>query len=129
MHISECQITTALVPTPCFLVQSTTIAETFWHLICTYLLCDWRIVVRGQRSGQPWLGPGLVRVVCALPSLLNSSLQSPETLRMIWCVNCAKNRISFTVGLLTLNVSDWNAAVYINQSEVTSITSRWLKSE
>ena len=71
------QLTTALVPTVPSPVQSTTIAkvrEKFWHHICPYLLCDRRVVVRGRQLGQPWLGPGLVRVV---PGLLDSSLQSP----------------------------------------------------
>ena len=35
----------------------------------SYPVCDQRIVVGGRRSGLPWLGPGLVRVVCALPGL------------------------------------------------------------
>ena len=69
------QLTGALVPTvpsPCFLQQSATITkvgETFWCVICPNRLRDRRVIVGGQRSGRPWLGPGLVRVVCALPSL------------------------------------------------------------
>ena len=60
------QLTTALVPTvpsPCFLRQSATVAkvrETFLCLVCPYPLRDRRVVVRGRRSGRPWLGPGLV---------------------------------------------------------------------
>ena len=59
------QLTAALVPTvpSCFLRQSATIAkvrETFLRLICPYLLRDRQVVVGGRRSGQPWLGPGLV---------------------------------------------------------------------
>ena len=57
------------VPSPCFLRQSATIAkvrETFWCVICPYLLRDRLVVVGGRRLG---LGPGLVRVMCALPGL------------------------------------------------------------
>ena len=62
----------ATVPSPCFLQQSATIAkvrETFWCLICSYPLHDQRVVVRGRQLGRPWLGPGLVQVVCASPGL------------------------------------------------------------
>ena len=34
---------------------------------------DRQVVVRGQWSGRPCLSPGLVRVVCASPGLLDSS--------------------------------------------------------
>ena len=60
------QLTTALVPTvpsPCFLLQSATVAkvrETFLCFVCPYPLRDRRVVVGGRRSGRPWLGPGLV---------------------------------------------------------------------
>ena len=50
------------------LCKSATIAkvrETFWRLICPCLLRDWRFVVGDRWSGQPWLGPGSVKVVCA----------------------------------------------------------------
>ena len=65
-HSNEALVAT--FPNLCFLVQSATtitkVRETFWHLVCPYLLRDWR-VVGGHRSSQSWLGPGLVRVVCA----------------------------------------------------------------
>ena len=58
-------------------MQSAIIAkvrETFWHLICPYPLRDRRVVVGGRWLGWPWLGPGLVRVVCVSLGLF---LQSP----------------------------------------------------
>ena len=76
------QLTTALVPTvpsSCFLRLSATVAkviETFLCLVRPYPLRD-RRVFGGRRSGRPWLGPGLVCVVCASLSFLDRSLQSP----------------------------------------------------
>ena len=65
-HCNTVKLITALVPTvpsPCVLRQSATVAkvrETFFGLVCPYPLRDWRVVVGGRQSGQPWLGPGLV---------------------------------------------------------------------
>ena len=61
-------------------MQSATIAkvrETFWCLICPYPLHDRLVVVGGRWLSRPWLGPGLVRVVCVHLVFLDSSLQSP----------------------------------------------------
>ena len=76
-HVSDCldgQLTTALVPTVpslCFLVQSTTIAKHFGiSFVLNYPLRDQQVVAGGRQSGQPWPGPGLVRVMCASLGLI-----------------------------------------------------------
>ena len=60
-------------------MQSTTIAkvrETFWH---PYLLRDRQVVVGGRRLGWPWLGSGLVQVVCASPGLFRQFFTIAKT--------------------------------------------------
>ena len=94
------QLTTALVPTvpsPCFLRQSSTVAkvrETFFGLICPYPLRDQRVVVGGRRSGRPWLGPGLVSVVCASLSLFRQFFTIARTRETLWYLICPSPRRS-----------------------------------
>ena len=92
MPLSYGQLTTALVPnvpSPCFLQVSATVGkvrETFLCLVCPYPLRDRRVVVGGQRSNRPWLGLGLVRVVCASLSLFRQFFtiaRTRETLRYL----------------------------------------------
>ena len=69
----------ATFPSLCFLVQSATIANFSEHFGI-----DRRVVVGGCRSSWPWLGPGLVGVVCALPGLFRQFFtiaRTRETLR------------------------------------------------
>ena len=89
MRLLDGQLTSALVPTvpfPCFLRQSTTITkvrETFLCVISPYPLRD-RLVVGGQQSGWPWLGPGLVRVECASTGLFRQFFTIARTRETLW---------------------------------------------
>ena len=79
------QLTTALVPivpSPCFLRHSATVAkvrETFLCLVCPYSLRDQRVVVGVRQSGRPWLGPGFVLVICASLSLFRQFFRIART--------------------------------------------------
>ena len=53
-------------------------------LVCPYPLRDRRVVVGGRRSGRPWLGPGLVWVVCASLSLFRQFFTIAGTRETLW---------------------------------------------
>ena len=96
------QLTTALVPTvpsPCFLRQSSTVAkvrETFCvsFVLIRFVIGELFSEVGGRMLGRPWLGPGLVCVVCASLSLFRQFFTIARKRETLWYLICPSPRRS-----------------------------------